>query len=209
MTRHLLFGLAGLLLISHAITAQNQSGRRTVDSPAPEFHGTFHPIVDYVPPPQSLKDLVKRSDVIVDGTVQSVFPSRLRSADDPTSVETDTLFTIDRVLKGKPEVLRSLVIARMGGKYGDVEVIIDSEPPFMPGDRHILFLHYDRRTIVPTYPRTDGNFAVMNGSFGNFKVEGDAVKWLNRYYMEPFSKFQNGTADDFIAQILAEGAAAQ
>src|SRR5215510_9630766 len=143
MTRHLLIGLAGLLLISHAITAQNQSGRRTVGSPPPELHGTFHPIVDYISPSQSLKDLVKRSDVIVDGTVQSVFPSRLRSADDPTSVERDTLFTADKVLKGKPEVLRSLVIARMGGKYGEVEVIIDSAPPFMPGDRHILFLHYD------------------------------------------------------------------
>jgi hypothetical protein len=156
-----------------------------------------------------LKDLVKRSDVIVHGVVQSVFPPRLREANDPTSIETDTLFTVDKVLKGKPELLPSLVIGRMGGKYGDVDVIIDSEPPFMPGDRHILFLYYDRRTIVPTYPRTDGNFTVMNGSFGNFKVEGNAVKWLNRYYMEPFSKFQNGTAEDLIAQILAEVAAAQ
>ncbi len=197
------------LLLTHPSIAQNQSGRARVGDPPPELHGTFHPIVDYVQPPPSLAALVKTADVIVDGTVRSIFPSRLRDVKDPVSVETDTLFTVDNVLKGKPEVLRSLVIGRMGGKYGDVEVIIDSEPAFIPGDRHILFLHYDRRTIVPTYPRTDGNFTVMNGSFGNFKVEGDAVKWLNRWYMEPFSKFQNGTAEDFIAQILTEVAAAQ
>ena len=49
----------------------------------------------------------------------------------------------------------------------------------------------------------------MNGSFGNFKMEGNAVKWLSRYALPAFRKFQNGTADDFIAQILAEIAAAQ
>ena len=88
-------------------------------------------------------------------------------------------------------------------------MIIDTEPPLNPGDRHILFLNYDRRTVVPTYPRTDGNFTVMNGSFGNFKVECNTVKWLSRYALPAFTKFQNGTADHFIAQILAEVAAAQ
>src|SRR5215813_13119598 len=185
--------LCACALFANVSAAQNQSGRARIGDPPIVPHGTFHPIVDYIPPPPSLAALVKTADVIVDGTVQSIFPSRLRDAKDPTSVETDTLFTVDKVLKGKPELVRSVVIGRMGGKYGDVEVIIDSEPPFMPGDRHILFLHHDRRTIVPTYPRTDGNFTAMNGSFGNFKVEGNAVKWLYLYYMEPFSKFQNGT----------------
>ena len=196
------------VLLVDVSAAQNTSGRARIGDPPVALRGTFRPSVDYVSPPRSLQALVKSADAIVDGVVQSVFPSRLENVSDPTSVETDTLFTVDHVLKGKPEPLRSLVITQMGGKYGDVEVIIDSQPPLKPGDRHILFLHYDRRTIVPTYPRTDGNLSIINGQVGNFKVEGTAVQWLGAGQPEAFRKFESGTADDFIAQILAEVATA-
>jgi hypothetical protein len=201
--------LSALLLFSHIFMAQNQSGRSRVGDPPIVPHGTFHPIVDYVSPPRSLKELVKRADVVVDGVAQSVFPARLRTVGDPTSVERDTLFTVARVLKGKPETLRSLVITQMGGKYGDVVVVINSQWPLMPGDRHILFLNYDPRTIVPTYPRTDGNFSIINGDIGNFKIESDVVKWVSGLQVDALKKFESGTADDFIAQILVEVSAAK
>jgi hypothetical protein len=204
-----LTALSALLLLIHPLAAQNQSGRRRVGDPPVELHGTFHPIVDYVPPPQSLHGLVKTADVIVDGTVQSIFPTRLRDVKDPISVETDTLFAVDRVLKGKQEEVRSIIIIQDGGKYGDVEVIVDSQTPLKVGDRHIMFLLRDRRTIVPTYPRTDGNLSIIGGSFGDFKVEGNTVKWLSRYTLAAFRDFESGTADDFVAQILAEVNAAK
>src|ERR1043165_177262 len=90
------------LLIATVSAAQNQSGRARVGDPPPKVHGTVHPDVDYTPPPPTLQGLVKTADVIVDGTVQSVFPSRLRDVNDPGSVETDVLFAVDRVFKGKP-----------------------------------------------------------------------------------------------------------
>src|SRR5713226_3042753 len=191
-------------LLANLLAAQDQSGRQRVGSPPPKVHGTVHPDVDYTPPPPTLQGLVKTADVIVDGTVQSIFPARLRDVNDPGSVETDAVFAVDRVFKGKPEELRSLVITQVGGKYGDVEVIVDNTKPLRPGDRHILFLHYDRRTIVPTYPRTDGNFVIVGGFGGNFKVDGNAVKWLAPADASTYRKFESGTADDFIAQILAE-----
>ena len=151
--------LAALLVFSSAFAAQNQSGRRRVGDPPTPVRGTIHGVYDsFAPRPQSLKDLVKAADVIVEGRVDSIFPGRLREVNDPGSVETDTLFMVDRVLKGKPESLRSLVVIQMGGKYGDVEVIIENETPLKIGEQHILFLNYDHRPIVPTYPRTDGNF---------------------------------------------------
>jgi hypothetical protein len=191
-------------LLANLSAAQNQTGRRTVGSPPPELHGTFHPIYDSGPGrPQSFADFVKTADVIVDGNVQSIFPTRLRNSSDPISAETDSLFAVDRVLKGQPEKLRSLVITQVGGKYGEVEVIVDDRPLLKTGERHILFLGYDRRTIVPTYPRTDGNFYILDGSTGNFKVEGNVVKWLAPDAAPTFRKFESGTAEDFIAQIVA------
>jgi hypothetical protein len=139
----------------------------------------------------------------VDGTVRAIFPTRLRQVNDPISAETDSLFAVDRVLKGPPETLRSLVITQVGGKYGDVEVNVKDRPLLKTGDRHILFLNHDRRTLVPIYPRTDGNFTIIGGFTGNFKVEGNVMKWLGPAN-GVFSKFQNAGADNFIAQILAE-----
>src|SRR5712692_8320938 len=149
----LLTALLALLLFNHAFTAQSQSGLGRFENPPGEVHGTVHAAYDsFARRPGSLKELVKAADVIVDGTVQSIFPGRLRQVNDPTSVETDTLFAVDRVLKGKPESLRSLVITPMGGKYGDVEVIVSDLTPLKTGAHHILFLNYDRRAIVPPYP---------------------------------------------------------
>ena len=184
--------------------AQNQSGRARVGDPPVVPHGVIRSIYDYVAPPQSLNGLVKSADVIVDGTVQSIFPTRLRDVNDPTSIETDTLFAVDRVLKGQPELLRSLAIAQMGGKHGDVEVIVEHVTRLSQADRHVLFLNYDRRSIVPTYARTDGNFTIVGGWIGDFKLDGNAVKWGSPPTWDLFRKFESGTADSFIEQILAE-----
>jgi hypothetical protein len=194
-------------LLASALAAQNQSGRQRVGDPPIVPRGVVHATYDF-DWAQSFEQMVKKADVIVAGRVESIFPSRLRQVNDPGSVETDTLFAVDRVLKGKPELLRSLVIVQPGGKYVDLEVLVDDYTPLKSGDRHILFLHYDRRTIVPTYPRTDGTFSIVGGWSGNFKVEGNAVMWLAPSDAQTFKKFESGTADDFIAQILAEVAAA-
>jgi len=205
----LLIATSALLLFSYPSLAQNQSGRRRVGDPPVVPHGTIRAIYDSFETPQSLKELVKAADVIVDGRVQSIFPGRLRQVNDPTSVETDALFAVDRVLKGTPELLRSLVITQMGGKYGDVEVVVEHLTRLNQGDQHILFLNYDRRTIVPPYPRTDGNFTIVGAWIGNFKLQDNAVKWVGPPTAETFKKFERDTAETFVAQILAEVSAAQ
>src|ERR1700756_3315551 len=91
-------------LLASALAAQNQSGRQRVGDPPIMPRGVVHATYDSFDHPQSLEQMVKRADVIVDGTVGSIFPGRLRQVDDPGSVETDALFAVDHVLKGKPEL---------------------------------------------------------------------------------------------------------
>jgi hypothetical protein len=205
-SRRLWTALLALLLLTHTSMAQNQSGRRQAGSLPVELHGTIHVAYDAFFHGQSLKDLVKAADVIVYGRIDSIFPGRLRHADEPASVETDALIAIDRVLKGKADVLRSLVISQMGGKYADGEIIVDGCPLLKERDRHVLFLNYDRRGIAPTYPRTDGSFYIVAGSVGNFKVEGNAVSSSNGGV---FSQFNSESLEDFMRQILTEVGAAR
>ncbi len=49
----------------------------------------------------------------------------------------------------------------------------------------------------------------MNGRVGSFKIESTAVKWLGALPLDAFRKFDSGAAEDFMAQIVAEVAAAQ
>jgi len=77
---------------------------------------------------------------------------------------------VDRVLKGQPESLRTLVVTQMGGKYGDVDVVVEGVRRLSQGEQHILFLNYDRRSIVRIYPRTDGNFTIVGQWMGNFEL---------------------------------------
>jgi len=139
----------------------------------------------------------------VDGRVESLL-GRLRNLNDSASVETDAIFAVDRVLKGRPESLRTLVVTQMGGKYGDVDVVVEGLTRLSQGDRHILFLNYDPRTIAPVYPRTDGNFYIVGAPIGDFKVQDKTVKWMSLSTAEAFKKFENVTVEDFIAQIVAE-----
>lgn len=64
-------------------------------------------------------------------------------------------------------------------------------------------------SIVPTYPRTDGNFSIINGDIGNFKNRRDVVKWVSGVQVDALKKFESGTADSFIEQILAEATASK
>src|SRR4051812_31496097 len=109
-----------LFIFTLAVAAQNQS-RRMVGDPRGSAElppGTIlHPQYDAALGPQSLTRLVSQADVIVEGTVHSILSSRRWKPEEPSSVETDTLFAVDRVLKGGPDTaLRRLVITQVGGK---------------------------------------------------------------------------------------------
>ena len=90
-------------VVANLSTAQNQSGRARVGDPPIVPHGIVHATSDF-DEPQSLEQIVKKADVIVDGRVESIFPGGLREVNDPGSVETDTLFAVDHVLKSQPEL---------------------------------------------------------------------------------------------------------
>ena len=88
--------LVGLMVVSQFSAAQ---GRFRAGDPHTEVHGIVHAAYDsFHRRPESLKELVKAADVIVDGRVESLLPGRLRDVNNPTSVETDEVFAVDRVL---------------------------------------------------------------------------------------------------------------
>lgn len=188
------------LQFSGAPQAAGQEGRHLrgeVVTPT----GTGQSLVTPGVVPLSLNELVRESDVIVEGVVQSVLPSRLRTPSDASSVETDSVFSVTRVFKGRAENLRTIVVTQIGGKYGDFELQPVQYDLLRAGDHHILFLTADSRPIVPRYPSVDGAFSITGIWSGNFRIENNAIKVSPRA-MPEIRKLDSGKIEEFATKVV-------
>ena len=101
-------------------------------------------IVDVMPVPQSLKQLVDMSSLIVEGVVEKGMPTRQAGK---TWVETDAIIGVAQTFKGSAGD-SSIVIAQMGGRVGEDQPIQYSI--VQSGERYILCLKEDNRTTLPS-----------------------------------------------------------
>jgi hypothetical protein len=94
----------------------------------------------------TLDQLVRGSDLIIDGTVHGVLSSPLLRPDDPASIQTNSQIVVNEVLRGElPAGSPMVVLAQMGGAGGGYEIAVPDDPLVQPGDRYILFLRRARR----------------------------------------------------------------
>jgi hypothetical protein len=100
-------------------------------------------------PIQSLDDLIRMSQLIVDGSIATLFPAINRNPQIVGEVETDSLVSINQVLYGKPPAAAPILLASPGGTQGVWQVSIAGDPLPQSGQRYILFLYADTRKEVP------------------------------------------------------------
>ena len=86
--------------------------------------------------PQTLEAFIDSSDVIVDATVQSVFPP---TEVQPLAFVTDSVFRVNEVLKGS-ERSKEIVISQYGGVSGDFQQHPSQFDVVKSGERYFLFL---------------------------------------------------------------------
>jgi hypothetical protein len=94
----------------------------------------------------SLDGLIQASKLIIDGTVDKVFPSVRLGANDPRSLETHSGISINKVIWGElPEGHKRVAIAEPGGSLEGYEVTVKNHTFVKSGERYILFLTPYRR----------------------------------------------------------------
>ena len=119
--------------------------------PWPPARGTVKFIGDPAPWPPAmlnkppLERLCQISDLVIDGTVATVFPSRSPSRG---TIQTDFLISVSQVFKGS-DTLRQVMVAQMGGTIGDFHLLTDQYALMQTGKRYILFLQNDNRPSTP------------------------------------------------------------
>ena len=166
-----LLALSGFLLVFLADRGTAQPARIPAGQDPPPLPAKGSARVFITPlslPEDSLKGLCDASDAIVEGTVDMVLAARTPS---PRNVETDSVISVLRVLKG-PVALKKVTISQTGGTVGGFVFEPQSYSMMRPSEHYLLFLRSDAR---PTTPRSAnappyivtsswlGLFPVING----------------------------------------------
>jgi hypothetical protein len=165
-----------LIAVSLSLGAQSQT-------PPPVPHGM---IVDVMPVPQSLKQVVDMSSLIIEGIVEKVMPARRGAGQ--AWVETDSVISIAQTFKGSAGG-STIVIAQMGGRVGEDQPVQYSIVQL--GERYILGLKEDNRTTVPPVAGLK-RYGVTAAWAGLLFVGSDGLIHTDSKYTDPLRKTFEG-----------------
>ena len=169
--------ITAIIIIGANSTAFPQQPERPNAPGAQKFKGDvlFH--TSLANAPKSLSDLVSGSALIVDGLVDSSnIPARLTSANDPTSIETDIVFLIDKFYKGSLNQAHfpRVVISEIGGQLDGVRLIPAEHRVMEQGEHYLLFLAPDTRKGLRNIARLP-RYSIAGTWAGKFKFENGKI----------------------------------
>jgi hypothetical protein len=173
-----------LFAVSLNLTAQSQSAKSGLPyyPPGPP-HGVGQLIVDVMPVPQSLNQLVDMSSLIVEGVIEKVMPGR---GSGQTWIETDSVVNIIQTLKGSAGS-STIVISQMGGRVGDAASQPTQYSLVQSGERYILCLKEDDRTTLPSVAGLK-RYGVTAAWAGLLFVGTDGLIHTDPKYHDPLRK---------------------
>jgi hypothetical protein len=130
-------------------------------------------LVESTGSPSDLIDLIRHSNVILDGTVQSLLPT-VEVPGSPLP-ETDAVVNVTTVFRGNiSNNSADVVIAENGGELGRCRQIVDHDALVAPGERYIFFLLPCRRNTFPNSTHLP-RYIVVGIWAGKFKVTAGVV----------------------------------
>jgi hypothetical protein len=125
---------------------KNYSAANTPVTPPPgNIILNQHPIE----PVGSLDQLIRMSQVVIDGVVTTTLPPVVRNSAIPGAVETDSIVTVQNVIFGASPSSPEFLLVEDGGKQGGWTVTVSGDPMVQPGERYIFFLQTDPRSSIP------------------------------------------------------------
>jgi len=157
-------------------------------------------IVDVMPVPQSLKQLVDMSSLIVEGVVEKVIPSRRGAGQ--TWIEIDSVIRIAQTWKGSAGG-STIVLSQMGGRDGGAADQPTQYSIVQPGERYILFLSLDDRRALPSVAGLK-RYDVTAAWAGLLFVGADGLIHTDSKYNDPLRKKYEGKAKAEMINLLKD-----
>lgn len=184
-----------LALDAQCLFAQNRSSG---SDPQPT-RGVVHMIVSPISTPQSVNDLVRESEVVVEGVVEAKGPSWRRNSDESDSLETDLVISVERILKGRPP--RKITVSELGGLAGALAVVPTNNRFMAVKERYILFLMRDARANLPAPAQNASQRYVVTGiSSGKFRIIDGTVR-PSEFSAPGVKLHENEAIDSFLRRL--------
>lgn len=200
------FIFATISVIHVSAAAQTTGTYSRTDSSGSRFPGSGKITIDLEPvrDHSSLDPLVRFSPVILEGTVVSHLRSFFREPDLPYLVETHSIISVERVLKGEiPLRTPTILLAQTGGRVGDLELVVRQAPIVVPGERYFLFLVPDDRNL-PVDNSGMARYVVEGIWSGSIKIDSGNNARLSPAALEPLRSSLGGlTKEQLRAKIEA------
>jgi hypothetical protein len=189
-----------IALVPNVSMGQTRSGNRAPGTP--DQPGNMSLFVEPRLVPTSLLDLIRKSELIIDGTVLTPMPSvdTRKIADQssgPPLLETDSVITVNQVIAGEvPGGATTIALAQSGGKLGKWNITVPEDPLVVTGERYILFLNADTRKNAPSSSGLS-RYSVLGIWSGKFKVSGGLVQ-VSAHAQPPLKSFDGNNVNSFI-----------
>jgi len=181
-----------------AITAVAQtSGRRQPGDPMPAGHVIMH--VSRMQAPKSLLDLIRMSQLVVDGTISGRLPViNTGKTNDHPMFETHSVVAVNSIVSASlPKNAAQILLAELGGHWDKWDMEVAGDSLVSPSERYILFLNPDDgRNEVPNssgLPR----YAVTGVWSGKIKVTNGVVI-VSASLQDELHTYNNSPADTFL-----------
>jgi hypothetical protein len=148
----------------------------------------------------SMDQLLRMSELIIDGSVTQVFPSVGRSPNLPEAIETHSLLSVAAILSGAlPSGTSSIVLVQEGGKTAQCEEVVADDPLVKEGERYLLFLDQDNRKQPPNSTGSPRYYTVGLWS-GKAQVLGGKITFLARAH-QSLHTYDNTEVDAFTSML--------
>lgn len=193
-----------LLIIGMTIGVFSGFAQRSAQAPlVPPNGGKVTVNIEPRAQPRSLIQLIRMSNLIIDGTVTGATPPVNGSPNHRTpTIETDSIVTVNAVLKGTvPRSSASILIEQVGGKMDQWEITANGDPLLAVRERYIFFLQLDDR---PDQASSSGipRYGVTGVWSGKVKVLGEKVSFLPQADAE-LHTYDGGDVNGFL-QLLSD-----
>ena len=168
--------------------------------------------------PTSLADLCRTSPLIVDASVQSVFPAT--PINTRGNLATDVVLNVIKTLKGDP-VASQIVVAQSGGILQGRQELTWQFPQMEPGQHYVFFLHPYQEPVVsqtpkpastlPALPKAEPlprpvrvgipRFEIYGGFAGALRIEGNRVMASSGHLLELRQSVESKSPNELLSEI--------
>ena len=111
--------------------------------------------------PPTFDELVGVSEIVVRGQVTATRSAYVDTTQG-RAIKTFVTFHVERTLKGQPPKDDVLTLVFLGGKVGADSMEVAGMPAFQPGDREIVFVTGNGRTICPLIAAGHGRYRLLH-----------------------------------------------